>query len=129
MKWPYTYDSCDVGTLPNQTYVGQSRPLAAVTNGDAGYGGVLVSHQRTVSTSSISNWLLVLPPWTTTLCVLIVFWWSFSCAKFMVAACTCPGESHPGPMRKDGTYVGRSAPEIDVLEATIVDGVSLVCPL
>jgi hypothetical protein len=32
-------------------------------------------------------------------------------------------------MRKDGTYVGRSAPEIDVLEATIVDGVSLVCPL
>lgn len=44
-KWPYTYDSCDVGTLPNQTYPGQNRPLAAVTDGDAGYGGVLVSRR------------------------------------------------------------------------------------
>ena len=35
------------------------------------------------------------------------------------AACTCPGESHPGPVRSDGTYVGRSAPEIDVFEALI----------
>lgn len=35
------------------------------------------------------------------------------------AACTCPGESHPGPVRKDGTYVGRSSPEIDVFEAIV----------
>jgi len=35
------------------------------------------------------------------------------------AACTCPGESHPGPMRKDGSYVGRAAPEIDVFEALV----------
>jgi hypothetical protein len=29
------------------------------------------------------------------------------------------GESHPGPKRSDGSFVGRSAPEIDVFEATI----------
>ncbi|KAF8200344.1 beta-glucan synthesis-associated protein-domain-containing protein [Pholiota molesta] len=34
-------------------------------------------------------------------------------------ACTCTGESHPGPVHKDGTYVGRSAPEIDVFEALV----------
>lgn len=39
------------------------------------------------------------------------------------AACTCPGESHPGPVRSDGTYVGRAAPEIDVFEATVIQGV------
>jgi beta-glucan synthesis-associated protein KRE6 len=36
-----------------------------------------------------------------------------------LSRCTCPGESHPGPVHEDGTYVGRSAPEIDVLEAII----------
>ena len=36
-----------------------------------------------------------------------------------LSRCTCPGESHPGPIHEDGTYVGRSAPEIDVFEATI----------
>ncbi|KAI0041791.1 glycoside hydrolase family 16 protein [Auriscalpium vulgare] len=35
-----------------------------------------------------------------------------------LSRCTCPGESHPGPMHEDGTYVGRSAPEIDIFEAT-----------
>lgn len=39
------------------------------------------------------------------------------------AACTCPGESHPGPMRSDGSYVGRSAPEIDIFEATVIHNV------
>jgi len=29
------------------------------------------------------------------------------------------GESHPGPVHSDGTYVGRAAPEIDVFEAQI----------
>lgn len=43
-QWPYSYDSCDVGTLPNQTYPGQNKPLAATENGDPGYGGVLVGH-------------------------------------------------------------------------------------
>lgn len=36
-----------------------------------------------------------------------------------LSRCTCKGESHPGPMHSDGTFVGRSAPEIDVFEAQI----------
>lgn len=31
--WPYSYDSCDVGTLPNQTYVNGTGPEAALTTG------------------------------------------------------------------------------------------------
>ncbi|KAK7472555.1 hypothetical protein VKT23_000670 [Stygiomarasmius scandens] len=46
-----------------------------------------------------------------------------------LSRCTCPGESHPGPKHADGTFVGRSAPEIDVFEAqvnqdTLIPGVS-----
>lgn len=75
-KQPYTYDSCDVGTAPNQTI--QGKPEAATINGDQGVGGVLsfLPGQR-------------------------------------LSRCTCPGESHPGPIHaSDGSYVGRSAPEI-----------------
>ncbi|KAF8902636.1 beta-glucan synthesis-associated protein [Mucidula mucida] len=36
-----------------------------------------------------------------------------------LSRCTCPGESHPGPKHTDDTYVGRSAPEIDIFEAQI----------
>ncbi|KAF9462095.1 beta-glucan synthesis-associated protein-domain-containing protein [Collybia nuda] len=36
-----------------------------------------------------------------------------------LSRCTCPGEAHPGPMHSDGTYVGRSAPEIDIFEAQV----------
>lgn len=36
-----------------------------------------------------------------------------------LSRCTCSGESHPGPVHEDGTYVGRSAPEIDMFEALI----------
>ncbi|KAJ6499903.1 glycoside hydrolase family 16 protein [Mycena vitilis] len=35
-----------------------------------------------------------------------------------LSRCTCPGESHPGPKHPDGSFVGRSAPEIDVFEIT-----------
>lgn len=81
-KWPYTYDSCDVGTAPNQTFQGQ--PEAALVNGDAAAGGALsfLPGQR-------------------------------------LSKCTCPGESHPGPVHKDGSFVGRAAPEIDVFEAQV----------
>ena len=80
-KWPYSYDSCDVGTVPNQTIHGQ--PVAATKNG-AGKEGILsyLPGQR-------------------------------------LSRCTCEGESHPGPKHKDGTFVGRSAPEIDVFEAQV----------
>ncbi|KAH7930678.1 glycoside hydrolase family 16 protein [Leucogyrophana mollusca] len=36
-----------------------------------------------------------------------------------LSRCTCKGESHPGPIHSDGTYVGRAAPEIDMFEAQI----------
>ncbi|KAJ7663697.1 glycoside hydrolase family 16 protein [Mycena polygramma] len=36
-----------------------------------------------------------------------------------LSRCTCMGESHPGPIHADGTYVGRTAPEIDIFEAQI----------
>lgn len=36
-----------------------------------------------------------------------------------LSRCTCDGEDHPGPKHGDGTYVGRSAPEIDVFEAQV----------
>ncbi|GAA5820003.1 hypothetical protein JCM11251_005442 [Rhodosporidiobolus azoricus] len=42
--WPYSYNSCDVGTLPNQTYQdadGPRRPSAARTSGLRDYGGQL----------------------------------------------------------------------------------------
>ena len=41
-QWPYSYDSCDVGTFPNQTYPGTSTPLAALQNGDPSNNNVLV---------------------------------------------------------------------------------------
>ncbi|KAG8827745.1 beta-glucan synthesis-associated protein [Serendipita sp. 401] len=80
--WPYTYEACDVGTLPNQTLNGL--PTAAVTSGDQYFDGSLsyLPGQR-------------------------------------LSACTCKGEEHPGPINRDGTFVGRSAPEIDVLEAQV----------
>ncbi|EIM81775.1 glycoside hydrolase family 16 protein [Stereum hirsutum FP-91666 SS1] len=43
-----------------------------------------------------------------------------------LSRCTCSGESHPGPMHDDGTYVGRSAPEIDMFEAQITDDLGYV---
>lgn len=85
--WPYSYDECDVGTLPNQTWPGRREPLAAVTNGDPVANDELsyLSGQR-------------------------------------LSRCTCPGESHPGPLHADGTFVGRSAPELDILEAIVEGG-------
>ncbi|KIJ20369.1 glycoside hydrolase family 16 protein [Paxillus involutus ATCC 200175] len=37
--WPYTYDSCDVGTVANQSVNG--KPVAATEGGDPSNGGVL----------------------------------------------------------------------------------------
>ncbi|CAE7232687.1 unnamed protein product [Rhizoctonia solani] len=88
--WPYTYDTCDVGTLPNQTFPDHT-PYLATISGEKEKGGALsyLQGQR-------------------------------------LSACTCPGESHPGPKRPDGTFVGRAAPEIDIFEATTSDGVGYV---
>ncbi|KAF8213214.1 glycoside hydrolase family 16 protein [Mycena galopus ATCC 62051] len=44
-----------------------------------------------------------------------------------LSRCTCQGESHPGPIHSsDGSYVGRSAPEIDIFEAQISDNLGQV---
>ncbi|KIY45768.1 glycoside hydrolase family 16 protein [Fistulina hepatica ATCC 64428] len=43
-----------------------------------------------------------------------------------LSRCTCTGDSHPGPVHSDGTYVGRAAPEIDVFEAQISKDVGYV---
>jgi len=35
-----------------------------------------------------------------------------------LSACTCPDDpSHPGPRKPDGSWTGRAAPEIDIIEA------------
>lgn len=80
--WPYTYDSCDVGTVANQTL--NNLPVAATDTGTKDY-----------------NFALSYLPGQ------------------KLSRCTCAGESHPGPVHSDGTYVGRSAPEIDMFEAQV----------
>jgi hypothetical protein len=110
--WPYSYDSCDVGTLANQTLNGASStsfcmakrtlhrgitsvkgcaenpsdlPTVALTEGDPDYGGSLsyLPGQR-------------------------------------LSRCTCPSDTtHPGPVFANGTFKGRAAPEIDLFEALV----------
>jgi beta-glucanase (GH16 family) len=75
--WPYSYNECDSGILPNQTAVG--RP---------GYDDIIANKN-----GKGLNWL----------------------RGMRTPSCTCAGEDHPGP----NNTVGRSAPEIDILEAQI----------
>ncbi|GAA5954848.1 hypothetical protein JCM3765_007791 [Sporobolomyces pararoseus] len=46
--WPYSYNECDVGTLPNQTWPNGTDPYAAKHSGSRDYGGELsyLSGQR-----------------------------------------------------------------------------------
>lgn len=86
--WPYSYDSCDVGTLANQT-TPDGRPLINAKTG----------------LSEASDYALSYLPGQ------------------RLSACTCPDDAtHPGPKRADGSWVGRSAPEIDVIEAQVAHG-------
>ncbi|CAE6387946.1 unnamed protein product [Rhizoctonia solani] len=89
----YTQSTCDVGTLANQTDPRTNLPAAAHVGGPTGTNGEMsyLPGQR-------------------------------------LSACTCTSESdgtdgrqmvHPGPKRADGSYIGRSAPEIDVFEAAV----------
>lgn len=81
--WPYSYDTCDVGTFPNQTDHNGNPPEALL--GDYNLDGPIsfLPGQR-------------------------------------LSACTCSGSDHPGPRHN----VGRAAPEIDILEAQIMERVS-----
>lgn len=78
--WPYSYNSCDSGILPNQTAPGR-RGYSTVTGYEYDDGKVGLNWNNGMRTPS----------------------------------CTCSGEDHPGPNNK----VGRSAPELDILEAQI----------
>ncbi|EPQ30039.1 uncharacterized protein PFL1_02156 [Pseudozyma flocculosa PF-1] len=81
--WPYSYDSCDTGILPNQTYLNKTGPAKA-KNAHGQY-----SYQYNYDLS----WM----------------------PGMRFPSCTCPGEDHPGP----NNNVGRSSPELDILEANI----------
>jgi len=89
--WPYSYDECDVGTMPNQTWLPSQGggPVAAESSGryveEYGPGLSYLKGQR-------------------------------------LSRCSCPDSDHPGPRHPDGSWVGRSAPEIDMLEATSNNG-------
>ncbi|KAG8708287.1 hypothetical protein FRC09_001334 [Ceratobasidium sp. 395] len=101
--WPYTYDSCDVGTLANQTDPHTNGPPAAHVGGVASVKGemsYLPGQRLSACTCSSES--------------------DGTDGRQMV---------HPGPRRLDGSFVGRAAPEIDIFEAqidtkTLVGGVS-----
>lgn len=76
--WPYSYDSCDLGTFPGQLNAQSNGPQAALSSGINGAPLSMLPGQK-------------------------------------LSACTCPGMDHPGPT----TSTGRSAPEIDLIEAQI----------
>ncbi|KDN43286.1 hypothetical protein RSAG8_06253, partial [Rhizoctonia solani AG-8 WAC10335] len=91
--WPYTYDTCDVGTLANQTDPVTNLPAAAHFGGSSGTKGEMsyLGGQRLSACTCTSES-------------------DGTDGRQMV---------HPGPKRADGSYVGRAAPEIDIFEATV----------
>ena len=76
------------------------------------------------------NWFIVMKvvsSWAASMYVHRLWLSLITLIVYHTAACTCPGESHPGPVKADGSYVGRSAPEIDVFEALIDADGGKVC--
>ncbi|CAD6888887.1 unnamed protein product [Tilletia caries] len=90
--WPYSYeDKCDAGVLPNQMWVNRTGPTATV-EGTGLYSASDPNEGNGRGPKRLSG-----------------------LGGMRFPACTCDGESHPGPNRK----ISRSAPEIDALEAQI----------
>lgn len=101
--WPYTYGTCDVGTLPNVRTASVfcrselvelnpvPRTLGQQTFPKSMGGGPELALTSGAKGKSLS-WL----------------------PGQRLSACTCPGEDHPGPKLKDGMWGARSAPELDV---------------
>ncbi|KAH7097757.1 concanavalin A-like lectin/glucanase [Auriculariales sp. MPI-PUGE-AT-0066] len=86
--WPYTYDSCDVGVMPNQTDATHTSPEAAVTQ--------LPSPWARADFNNELSWL----------------------PGQRLSACTCKDQDHPGPwIDSENRYRGRSTPELDIIEA------------
>jgi beta-glucan synthesis-associated protein KRE6 len=104
--WPYTYDSCDVGTLANQTLNGTYSRKASPPS-PADQSPKYASGAPEIALTSGPSW----SPYNGSL--------SFLDGQ-RLSACTCTGDpNHPGPVKSDGTYMGRAAPEIDIIEAQV----------
>ncbi|KAL9938862.1 hypothetical protein V8E36_002581 [Tilletia maclaganii] len=89
--WPYTYNHCSVGTLANQTY------------GPNGTGGPQAAEMTGVYVAQYGPGLSYLP-------------------GQRLSRCTCLSSTdHPGPKNADGTWMGRSSPELDIFEASAID--------
>ncbi|KAH7098761.1 beta-glucan synthesis-associated [Auriculariales sp. MPI-PUGE-AT-0066] len=87
--WPYSYDSCDAGVMPNQLDLDGISPAGAAE---------LVPEPR--GRPEYGYKLSMLP-------------------GQRLSACTCKGEDHPGPwLEKENRFRGRGAPELDIIEAT-----------
>ena len=98
----YRYDSCDVGTFPNQTDRNGLGPAAALqSNASQAKYDYRLSY-LTGQKLSYASLISLCPP-------ILHSTTNF----FSASACTCPGEDHPGP----NVTTGRGAPEIDILEA------------
>ncbi|KAI9621494.1 hypothetical protein KEM48_007729 [Puccinia striiformis f. sp. tritici PST-130] len=103
--WPFSYDSCDVGAMPNQ-----NPPQDWCTR----------LHGFDISQSTF---LFVHDTWDNAGATLHIgtdpqevgdLSWQ---PGQKLSRCTCAAEDHPGPKMSDGTYKGRSSPEIDMVEA------------
>jgi beta-glucan synthesis-associated protein KRE6 len=92
------YDSCDIGTFPNQTWSNQTGPASAIYSS---------------ASKEKYNYALSWLPGQKLSYVFLSSHRFYSLTKPSHSACTCPGEDHPGPTNTQG----RGAPEIDVLEA------------
>lgn len=86
--WPYSYDTCDTGVMPNQTWLDKTGPAPALGPLPDPYGRPDFNREL--------SWL----------------------PGQRLSACTCKGEDHPGPwLDKENRYRGRGSPELDILEA------------
>ncbi|KAE8201071.1 hypothetical protein CF328_g2788, partial [Tilletia controversa] len=81
--WPYNYDSCDVGTMPHQTYFanGTGGPLAAEVTGP-------YPESEGLGLSSLPG------------------------QRLSRCTCSASSD-HPGPKHEDGSWMGRGASELD----------------
>ena len=113
--WPYSYDSCDSGTLPNQTMNGEhSRTFTPTHLGTDIFLLVSFAGVPEIATTSGPEW----SPFNGSLSYL---------TGQRLSACTCPDDpSHPGPKKANGDWTGRSAPEIDLIEAQVCRGRALL---
>lgn len=92
--WPYSYDTCDVGTLQNQTTIA-GLPIDSQTGGNS----VFNKKHHTDALSFLGGQRMS----------------ACTCPDDYPAL-------HPGPLLSDGTLRGRGAPEIDIFEAQVNTG-------